>query len=157
MSFISLPTGKLQKRIKTKKLKNFPAGYLGRFYRNLADNADNSLGSDFYGRIANDADIPTDDVQKYLLATRDFSKRMQDDINHYVISDRINNTSFRQKLDPMAKNTLRRQNPLELVFQDILTFNAQNPIVVSMLRELDVGKKDIASELIKKNPASTRD
>ena len=57
----------------------------------------------------------------------------------------------------MAKNTLRRQNPLELVFQDILTFNAQNPIVVSMLRELDVGKKDIASELIKKNPAFTRD
>ena len=109
MSFISLPTGKLQKRIKTKKLKNFPAGYLGRFYRNLADNADNSLGSDFYGRIANDADIPTDDVQKYLLTTSDFSKGMQDDINHYVTRDKISNISFRQKLDQITKNILRRQ------------------------------------------------
>ena len=109
MSFISLPTGKLHKKTETKKLKNFPACYLGRFYKNLADNVDSSLGSDFHGRIANDADIPTDDVQKYLLATSDFSKGMQDDINHYVTRDRINNTSFRQKLDPIAKNIVRRQ------------------------------------------------
>ena len=84
----------IQKNLK-KKLKNFPAGYLGRFYRNLAENVDSFLGSDFYGRIANDADIPTDGVQKYLLATSDFSKGMQDDINHYVTRDRISN--FRQK------------------------------------------------------------
>ena len=82
MSFISLPKGKLRKKTETKKLKNFAAGYLGRFYRNLAGNVDSSLGSDFYGRIASDVDIPTDDVQKYLLATSDFSKEMQDDINH---------------------------------------------------------------------------
>ena len=76
MSFISLPKGKLRKKTETKKLKNFAAGYLGRFHRNLADNVDSSLGSDFYGRIASDVDIPTDDVQKYLLATSDFSKEM---------------------------------------------------------------------------------
>ena len=46
------------------KLKNFPAGYVGRFYRNLADNVDNFLGSDFYGKIAIDTNIPID-VQKY--------------------------------------------------------------------------------------------
>ena len=141
MSFISLPKGKLRKKTETKKLKNFAAGYLGRFYRNLADNVDSSLGSDFYGRIANDADIPTDDLQKYLLATSDFSKGMQDDINHCVTRDRINNAIFRQKLDPIAKNILRRQNPLELVIQDISNFDAQNPIVGSLIRQLDVGKK----------------
>ena len=32
MSFISLPKGKLRKKTETKKLKNFAAGYLGRFY-----------------------------------------------------------------------------------------------------------------------------
>ena len=72
------------------------------------------------------------------------------DINHYVTKDRLNNASFRQKLDPISKNILRRQNPLELVFQDISTFDAENPIVGSLLRELDVGKKDVASDLIKK-------
>ena len=67
-----------------------------------------------------------------------------------MTKDRLNNVSFRQKLDPISKNILRRQNPLELVFQDISTFDAENPIVGSLLRELDVGKKDVASDLIKK-------
>ena len=81
---------------------------------------------------------------------------MQTGINHYVKNDRINNASFRQKLDPMSKNILRTQNPLELVFEDISTFDAKNPIVRSLLNELDAGKKDIASELIKKSPKATR-
>ena len=99
------------------------------------------MGSDFYGRIANDTDVPSKDVQKYILATSDFAKGMQTDINHYVTRDRINNASFRQKLDPISKNIFRRQNPLELVFEDISTFDSENPIVGSLLRELDVGKK----------------
>ena len=39
--------------------------------------------------------------------------------------------SFRQKLDPISKNMRRRQNPIEFVFEDISTFDAENPIVVS--------------------------
>ena len=80
-------------------------------------------------------------MQKYILATSDFSKGMQSNINHYVTKDRINNASFQQKLDRISRNILRRQNPLELVFEDISTFDAENPIVGSLLRELDVGKK----------------
>ena len=77
---------------------------------------------------------------------------MQTDINHYVTKSRINNASFRQKLDPIGKNIIRRKNPLEIVFEDISTFDTENPIVGSLLKELDVGKKDIASELIKNVP-----
>ena len=33
----------------------------------------NFPGSEFYGRIANDADIPSEDVKKYILATSDFA------------------------------------------------------------------------------------
>ena len=81
MSFILLPTGTLHKKRKKKRLKNFPAGYVGKFYRKLADNIDHDfLGSDFYGRTANDADIPSADVQKYILATSDFTKGIQTDI-----------------------------------------------------------------------------
>ena len=57
-----MPTGKLHKKEKQERLKNFPAGYVGNFYRNLADNVDNFLGSDFYGRITNDANLPSQDV-----------------------------------------------------------------------------------------------
>ena len=138
--FFLLPTN-TNKKENTKKLKNFPAGYVGSFYRNLADSI--NTNSDFYSRIAADADIPKEDVQKYILATSDFAKSIQTDINHYVTRDRINNASFRQRLDPISKNILRRQNPLELVFEDISTFDAENPIVGSLLREIDVKKKTI--------------
>ena len=80
-------------------------------------------------------------MSRNILATSDFAKGMQADINHYVTKDRINNASFRQKLDPISKNILRRQNPLELVFEDISMFDAENPIVGSLVKELDVGKK----------------
>ena len=135
-----------------KGLKNFPAGYVGRFYRNLADNVDNFIGSDFYSRITTDADIPREDVQKCILATSDFAKSIQTDINHYVTRDRINDASFRQKLDPISKNILRRQNPLELVFEDTSTFDAENSIVGSLLREIDIKKKQSDSDFIKSLP-----
>ena len=80
-------------------------------------------------------------IRRCLLATSDFSKSIEDNINYYVTRDKINNASFRQKLDPIAKNILGTQNSLELVFQDISTFDAGNVIVGSLLRELDIGKK----------------
>ena len=63
------------------------------------------------------------------MATSDFAKSIQTDINHYVTRDRINDASFRQRLDPISKNILRRQNPTELVFEDISTFDPENPLV----------------------------
>ena len=111
----------------------------------MADNVNNFTGGD--------ANIPREDVQKYILATSDFAKSIQTDINHYVTRDIINDASFRQKLDPISKNILRRQNPLELVFEDISTFDAENPIVGSLLREIDINKKQSDSNFIKSLPS----
>ena len=55
--------------------------------------------------------------------------------------DRINDASFRQRLDPISKNILRRQNHLEHVFEDISNF--KNPIVGSFLREIDIKKNSL--------------
>ena len=77
---------------------------MGKFYRNLAQDIASSVNRDFYGKIAIDEKIRSEDVQKYLLATRDFPKGMQGDVNLYVTRDRFNNASFRQKLDRIAKN-----------------------------------------------------
>ena len=77
---------------------------------------------------------------------------MQTDINHYVTRDRINDASFRQKLDPISKNIIRRQNPLELVFEDMSTFDSENPIVGSLLRQIDIKKKQSESDFIKPLP-----
>ena len=70
-----------------------------------------------------------------------------------VTQDKINDASFRQKLDPISKNILRRQNLLELVFEDISTFDAENLIVRSFLRELDLKKKQSDSDFIKSLPS----
>ena len=86
IGFYLLPTGKLTKKTKKKKkkkLKHVYAGYLRSFYWNLANNADTFMGSDFYGRIVNDSNIPSENIQKYILATSDFTKGMQTDINYY--------------------------------------------------------------------------
>ena len=78
ISFILLPMGTFHKKRETKWSKNFPVGCVGKFYRNLADNVNyDLLGSDLYGSIANDYDIPSDDVRKYILATKDFAKGIQ--------------------------------------------------------------------------------
>ena len=87
------------------------------------------------------------------MATSDFAKSIQTGINHYVTRDRINNASFRQRLDPISKNILRRQNPLELIFEDISTFDAENPIVGSLLREIDIKEKQSDSDFIKSLPS----
>ena len=42
------------------------------------------------------------------------------------------------------------QNYLELVFKDISTFDAQNLIIGSLFKEIDGGKKDGDSKLLKK-------
>ena len=149
--FFLLPTNKLYKKESTKKLKNFPAGYVGHFYRNLADNIDAS--SDFYSRIAADADIPKEDVQKYILASFDFAKSTQTDINHYITRDRINDARFRQNLDLIGKNILRRQNPLERALEDISIFDAEKPVVGSLLREIDIKKKQFDSDFIRSLPS----
>ena len=83
---------------------------------------------------------PREDVQKYILTTSDFAKSIQTDINHYVARDRINDASLRQKLDTISDNILRKQNLLHVVFKDISTFDAENPIVESLLREIDLKK-----------------
>ena len=45
---------------------------------------------------------------------------------------------------------------MELVFEEISTFDAENPIVGSLLRKLDVGKKNLASDFVKHAPTPPR-
>ena len=56
------------------------------------------MGPNFYRRIANDSNIPSEDIQKYILATSNFAEGIQTDINHYVTRDRINNAAFDRNL-----------------------------------------------------------
>ena len=41
----------------------------------------------------------------------------------------------------MLKSIIRNKNPIELLFKDVKHFDAQNPVIGSLIKEVDVGKK----------------
>ena len=63
----------------TKKLTKIPASHENRFYKTLDDPFDKTFNTLFQcDAIKN---VPKEDVRNHLLATSDFGKGMQDDIN----------------------------------------------------------------------------
>ena len=84
-----------------------------------------------------------DEIEKLNNLTSNYSRL-------YVTRGRHNQASFCRKLDPIEKSVWRTENPLALLFKDVANFDAQNPVIGSLLRELDLGKKSTNSDLIKK-------
>ena len=87
-----------------------------------------------------------EDVKNYLLASSELAQHMQEDIT----IDRLNKASFRCKLDPFFKNIIQQQIPLELVFKDVPTFDAQNLLIGILIKEIEIGERDLAKKLVKK-------
>ena len=58
-----------------------------------------------------------------------------------MINNRLNEVSFRQKLNPVSKNIIKNQNPIGLLFNDVKHFDVQNPLIGSLIKELDIGRK----------------
>ena len=92
-----------------------------KFYKSWSGETDSVIASDFQRKIISEA--RNEDVRNYLLATTEFVQKIESDIDLYIIRDRLNQASFQRKLDPIAKNIIRNQNPLELVFKNIKHFD----------------------------------
>ena len=56
-----------------------------------------------------------------------------------------------------ARIFFRRHNPLELVFEDISTFDAENSIVESLFREIDIKKNTLIAILLNRCQAKRLD
>ena len=65
--------------------------------------------------------------------------------------------SIRRKLDPIEKSVWRTENPLVLLFKDVATFDAQNPVFGSFLRETDLQKNNTNTALIQKSLSAAPD
>ena len=83
----------------------------------------------------------SEDVKKFLLATSNFGEEIQGELDLYVTKNRLNEASYRRRLYPISKNIIRNKNPIELLFKDVKHFDAQNPVIGSLIKEVDVGKK----------------
>ena len=86
-----------------------------------------------------------------MLGTSDYARGIQSDIDLYVTRGIHNQAGFRSKLDPIEKSVWRTENTLALLFRDVPNFDAQNSVIGSLLREIDLGKRSTNNDLIKKS------
>ena len=52
----------------------------------------------------------------------------------------------------MSKNIIRNQNPIEFFFTDLKHFDAQNPVIGNLIKEINIGKKKDLSKILKDAP-----
>ena len=81
------------------------------------------------------------DVKKFVLANSDFGEEIQGELDLYVTNNRLNKASFRRRLDPISKNIIGNKNPIELLFKDVKHFDAQNPVIGFLIKEVDISEK----------------
>ena len=75
----------------------------------------------------------SEDVKNFLLATSDFGEEIQQQLDLYVSNNNLNEASFRRRLDRISENIIRNKNPIELLFKDVKHFDAQNPLIGSLI------------------------
>ena len=158
MSYYSLPCVVLNEKKEVKKLNNLSSNYSRLFYKQQAQDLDEDLPSLIAQQVVGaDSQPLIDDVQKFLLGTSEYANDIQSDIDLFVTRGRFNETSIRHKLDPIEKSVWRTENPLALLFKDVAKFDAENPIIGSLLREIDLAQTGKNSDLIKKQLSKAPD
>ena len=119
--FISLPRNRIHKKEETKKL-NLPSNFVESFCKDFLDGIDFSQDNDFQQQLVNNS--LSEYVKKFLLATRDFGEEMQGELDLYVTNNRLNEASFRRRLNPISKNIISNKNLIKLLFKDVKHFDA---------------------------------
>ena len=76
-------------------------------------------------------------------------KKIQGELDLYITNNRLNQASFQRRLDPISRNIIRNKNPIELL-KDVKHFDAQNPIIGYLIKELVIGKKKDLSKCLDK-------
>ena len=150
--YYSLPRVRLNKKEDVKKLNNFSNAYSRLFYKQRAKDLDFHIASIAAQKVTAQNEPLNDDVKNFLWTTSDYRQEIQSGIGLYVMRRKHNEASFGCKLDPIENYVWRKEDPLELLFKDVSNFDAQNPVIGSLLREIDVGKKDTLSNFLKKAP-----
>ena len=82
-----------------------------------------------------------EDLQKWILATSDFGRELQQDINETTGGDeKFNNTVLRRALDLKSDELFRNPQPISLLFNDVEKFHQQNPIIGKLATQINVSK-----------------
>ena len=79
-------------------------------------------------------------MRTFLLATSDFGKNIQENLNTVVTDGKFNNGIIRHTLDLTDKNIFGIPNSLEVAFKDIWKFDSQNPVIGNLLCQIEASQ-----------------
>ena len=102
----------------------------------------------YLGHLENPAikDVIKDDIvdnlslQKYLLVTGILKDSIQDSLDMIVINGKFNNASASRALDTKYPLVTKKSNPIDVVFKDKSKFDTQNPIIGTLLIQIQSRK-----------------
>ena len=86
-----------------------------------------------------------EDLQAYLLATEDLNRTIEDSLQLVVTHGKLNDATA---VSTFPKETTQNDNPLDLVYREQAKFDVQNPIIGSLLKQINRGR--LTEENIKK-------
>ena len=90
-------------------------------------------------------------LQKYLMATSLWKDRIQDILNIIVSDDgKLSDAAVRRQLHTEFPSVMPKPISTNAIFKDQVKFDTQNPIISSLLTQIEIGKKQKGKE-IKKN------
>ena len=85
-----------------------------------------------------------EDLQKYLLATEDLNKTIEQSLQLAVGHGKLNDESpvrhVSDRNDPLYKFFRENDNPLDVVYRKQAKFDVQNPIIGSLLQQINKSK-----------------
>ena len=133
MSYLSLPFGLIRKeeKIKLDLPKNYGASqYIKRLpYISREDPIFQNSTIDIINN--------RHDIRKFLLATSDYGRNIQENINSVVAGGKFNQAVVRRVLDQKDKGVLESPTPLSVTFKGAKKIDFQNPILGNLLTEVN--------------------
>ena len=76
------------------------------------------------------------DLRKCLLATSDYGRNIQENINSLVDGGKFNQAVVRRVLDEKNKGVFESPTPLSATFKDAKKFDIENPILGNLLTQV---------------------
>ena len=118
---------------------NLPKNYEESFYLNEVahlTNRDPVVENNLINLIKN-----RDDFKKWLLATGDYGKDIEDDLNAIVgYSETFTNAIARHSLDIKDEAIFRNPNPINVTFHDMKKFDFVNPVIGKLATQVKASK-----------------
>ena len=85
-----------------------------------------------------------EDLQSYLLATEDLNRTIEDSLQLAVTHGKLNDASavrhVSERDDPKYNFFKKNDNPLDVVYREQAKFDVQNPVIGSLLKQINRGR-----------------